>query len=373
MIRTLFLALPALVLSLSLSLMGQSIAQSTTGLRSGGYTYVSDVLGYLNMTSDICDIHHALMSGDKAMAIDIFANGKNSIRGAGLRSYSLWALTNHSAEASYKAIMAGRPDDYFVKKFAEHVNASDMAGAMAIIDAVQIKYLLHELEEAAVKTSKNTTSDAAGSPHNLDEAWGIWDGRNGLCGATMFEKAETLAQSLGLMFDGRAVLNTAAAVNFGDALWAARRNNTNAQLEASGSLVEQIHVYLMQAIHANAYTAALIDSSGVCPNKTQANRAIKAPLSTIAVSLDLLTRLAKAADNNAVTALALSDLAKASKARPFRYQTMQKALVKLVEGLGNATDIEPWHLGTAVRSRFTISCDTHSRMGRKLMARPARR
>ncbi len=82
----------------------------------------------------------------------------------------------------------------------------------------QIKYLLHELEEAAIKTSKNITSDAAGSPHNLDEAWGIWDGRNGLCGATMYEKAETLAQSLGLVFDGRAVLNTAAAVNFGDAL-----------------------------------------------------------------------------------------------------------------------------------------------------------
>jgi hypothetical protein len=56
MIRTLFLSLPALLFSLSLS-PSLSLSTTTNGLRSGGYTYVSDVMGYINMTNDICDIH----------------------------------------------------------------------------------------------------------------------------------------------------------------------------------------------------------------------------------------------------------------------------------------------------------------------------
>jgi Low iron-inducible periplasmic protein len=37
-------------------------------------------------------------------------------------------------------------------------------------------YMAHEIDVAANKTAFNVTDDAAGAPHNLDEAYGIWAG-----------------------------------------------------------------------------------------------------------------------------------------------------------------------------------------------------
>lgn len=251
-------------------------AAVTTGLRIAGYQYVSDVTGYFNMTEDYCDIQAAI-GVNNTEAIDIFMNGKNSDRGATKRSFQLWSITNSSGELSYNAIHAELPADYFTTLFQMAVNANDTSAAMMAIDAVKIKYMLHEVDATVSNTALNRSNDNSGGPHNLDEAASIWSSyvAGSECKDTLDVMAADLAITMGTEYDGKGLVNVAISRAFNDALYAARNNKTSIAEAARLDIHRQVIVFLSQYISEKAAAETLCNGVLTVSPKASADAAMQ--------------------------------------------------------------------------------------------------
>jgi hypothetical protein len=72
-------------------------APFATPQRFEGYTYSSNVMGYVNMSADYCDIKAAIAANNFTAALNVYANGKNARSGAGLRAF---AVSNNPAKTA---------------------------------------------------------------------------------------------------------------------------------------------------------------------------------------------------------------------------------------------------------------------------------
>nr|BAA22844.1 HCR1 [Alvikia littoralis] len=250
-----------------------SVFQDTTGLMLGPFKFSGNVAGYVNMTLDYCDIQAALYAGDTATALEIYNFGKNSERGAAFRSFALWAEANHTGQIFYDAL--GLPSEtYLTDVFSGAAGDGDATMAMAVIDAIKIKYMFHEWDTAVSRTASGNPDPSYGAPHNLDEAAAMYfAGTEGQCqGASVELHAMNQAAMLkGMLYFGSSPSNTLMSLSFINAQDATLTNNTAKIESAYATFLNQMQVLQLQRLYTDA---ALLSYSCKCGNTTISSETI---------------------------------------------------------------------------------------------------
>eukprot|EP00877_Chromochloris_zofingiensis_P010895 jgi/Chrzof1/6059/Cz17g07070.t1 len=190
-------------------------AQDTTGKQlSGaqGFTFQSDVSGYLKLSEDICEIKAALQASppDYAGAQDIYENGKNSIKRDGsIRTLRGIARGNYEGEPYWDLyttyfksptflddfIMAGFNGTAPYKSEAQR----EQTIAKGIESNLQFIYVMHELDEATEKVEEKNIDKDDGAPNNIDETWAIYVGERPAC--SMWGASNKRGRDFGTMAD----------------------------------------------------------------------------------------------------------------------------------------------------------------------------
>eukprot|EP00878_Enallax_costatus_P000017 GHUV01000021.1.p1 GENE.GHUV01000021.1~~GHUV01000021.1.p1 ORF type:complete len:420 (+),score=129.51 GHUV01000021.1:221-1480(+) len=172
--------------------------EDTTGKQiehARGFTFGSNVAGYLRLSTDVCDIKAAIGPDNTAnyeAAAKIYSDGKNSFKSDGTqRAFQEIATAPYRGEPTWDkyAKYYGTPDfldTEIAAAFAgEHPYTSIAQRNETIVKGVesliQTVYLLHEVDEAAGKIRNKSLSAATGAPHNVDETWAIWVGERPDC------------------------------------------------------------------------------------------------------------------------------------------------------------------------------------------------
>ncbi|KAI8471514.1 MAG: Low iron-inducible periplasmic protein-domain-containing protein [Monoraphidium minutum] len=242
----------------------QAPGDDTTGQQlqaAPGYTFGSNVAGYLKVSNDVCDFKAALDKSppDWAAAKALYLDGKNSRRSDGsvrtLRSLATGSYVGEPFWDLYTEYFQtpAFADDAIIKAldgtppFVTDAQRRETAGK-AVESNLQMAYLMHEMDEAADKIRDNLLSDATGAPHNVDEVFALYVGEKPECGlwtvstkrATDFGTMQTCAQS---------EVNANMLKAFRDAQAAARAGDLPAFLRARDAV---------QALFAVTYTQATL-------------------------------------------------------------------------------------------------------------------
>eukprot|EP00798_Chlamydomonas_sp_ICE-L_P008990 gene8990-16128_t len=163
---------PACLLAASLALTAlfssAVVAQNgTVGVRDDGWTYVSDISGYFTIAIDSCEIQS-------------------------------WAIADHSGEHAFDILMGALPSKNFLSsEIKKAMTDGQSIYAMALLDLIKAKYMLHEVDEALKKIGYELIDDNSGAPHNLDEAWAIW-AHAGPCGSAALAETHLKVAQAGM-------------------------------------------------------------------------------------------------------------------------------------------------------------------------------
>lgn len=172
-----------------------------------GFTFGSNVGGYLAVSKDVCDYEAALKKSpaDWAAAEKIYTTGGNSKRSDGTIR-TLKSLTGPFTGEPFFDLYAKY---YGSPQFMDQLITSALGGTPSNLDArlelaekgvetnLQWLYLMHELDEAADKIRKNQLSASSGAPHNIDETWAIYVGEAKACG--LFDQVNKRGNDFGTM------------------------------------------------------------------------------------------------------------------------------------------------------------------------------
>lgn len=253
----------ALALALALALAAPAVAQvleKTTGKRldaAPGFTFASDVAGYLKVSNDVCNVADALNGPTPgfAAAKAVYADGKNSRKSDGaLRTLKGMATGSYEEEpfwdAYTKTFGSKNFADDAVSKALDGVApltapAARSAAAKRAVDALVMAYTMHELDEAAYKIKTGELSDASGAPHNVDEAFALYVGEKTACSpwglsntrAALFGTLETCSTSKA---------NSAFVAAAAQAQAAARKGDIKAFLAARSKMQSAFAVTAVQ-------------------------------------------------------------------------------------------------------------------------------
>ncbi|KAF8063723.1 Subtilisin BL [Scenedesmus sp. PABB004] len=207
-----------------------------------GYTFGSDVAGYLRLSTDVCDIKKAIgpdANPDYAEARKIYIDGKNSYKSDGtIRTLRELATKSYAGEPVFDLyaehfgtaafldqpvsfafagdapyLTTGQRNETIVKGLESNLQTARRGGGGGALGvgrragraasaparrwasgrrvrrpapppslraAAQV-YLLHELDEAAEKIKAKKLSPKDGAPHNVDETWAIYVGERPDC------------------------------------------------------------------------------------------------------------------------------------------------------------------------------------------------
>ncbi|GIL49473.1 hypothetical protein Vafri_5798 [Volvox africanus] len=197
-------------------------AQPTTfNTRFDGYSYVSNVIGYVNMTRDYCDIQAAIGAGNFTAAQEIYATGKNSFSGLARRTFYRFATFVPAAgesEPLHDALTMRRNASWLDSMIKDAVAKRNGPLTLGLIQVAALKYFFHEVDEGATKVSTYLKdpanngiliSDATGAPNNVDEVFALWAGGSPTACATLSGWAARLGSDLEATFLGKSFVNSA--------------------------------------------------------------------------------------------------------------------------------------------------------------------
>ncbi|KXZ53287.1 hypothetical protein GPECTOR_7g1181 [Gonium pectorale] len=249
------------------ALLGTSSAQpNTKGQRFEGFTYASNVIGYVNMTMDFCEIKAAIEAGDWATATTIYSTGKNSMSGLSRRSFSRFASFAYSAEEpTHAALLMGRNATYLDTVIREALANKNGALVLGLLQFTGMKYGIHEIDEAATKiaqyvanaTAENAAliSDDAGAPHSVDEAWALWSSGSAMSCGSMSAWARTLGADMGTTFLGRSHINNGMTLVYNELLATSRSADLPAYIAARTSLTRHLIMLGLQGVSHSVFKA----------------------------------------------------------------------------------------------------------------------
>lgn len=158
----------------------------------GAYEPVSDVANHAKMTLDMRDIND-LLNGDPidfAAIEEIYAGGRHSPGGSGMRTFQGFAATADRSEDIWDDYAAYYGDaqwlDTFVTQalrgtgpFAGEPDAVRRQGVQkGIQNQILVAWTIHELVAALEKARDGNFDPASGAPHNWDEAWAFYHGED---------------------------------------------------------------------------------------------------------------------------------------------------------------------------------------------------
>lgn len=261
------MALSALSL---LAVMPLRVTADTTGDRDAGYTYVSNIEGYYNMTLDYCEMIELIHEGGDSLATAkaIFMDGKNSRRSATqLRKYSTWASDVHTGEKGYDGLMKYfNASDHLSLEMAEAIENGQTELVEALMVLIRTKYYVHEIDAALSKIQfvkeddtlfETMTADSNGFPHNLDEAWAIW-AHEGSCDASdLASVVRKLARAAGSLAGVDGVAHYMMAYYVNEITYAGKNRMFDYANSTREDLLLTIDAFLAQAavkyqVHAEA-------------------------------------------------------------------------------------------------------------------------
>lgn len=317
-----------------------AVVLDTTGVRWWGFTMVSNVAGYANMTLDACDIKAAVASGNLTKALDLYSNGKNSMGGSGLRKFMTWAASQHPGEPTFDQLEVYHKngswlDVAILKAFAD--KQGDYA--VALIDvATHYKYFFHEVDAAYSKTAaiNGNVNYTSGAPHNLDEAWVLYAGAHPDLCTSLYSIAKTLAAEMGTSYAGRAAVNWAVTGYMNDIQYYTMTGNSTIKSfdTALAALRVQVGTMLAQGFLREAYSASVGSACKKAPivaagrNKALAYWSVLAP--------QLVAWGAKPTD--------MAKVASALTASNVNYVAVRKALVTVLGPIKATTLGNPNHV-----------------------------
>ncbi|PNH02515.1 hypothetical protein TSOC_011505 [Tetrabaena socialis] len=316
-------------------ILGIAAAQPTTnGTRFAGFSYAGNVIGYVNMTMDYCDIVAALMAGNFSAGLDVYANGKNSFSGAAKRTFFRFASHVPTAvEPTYIALTNGRNGSWLDMAIREAFAAGNAHLALGLIQTGTLKYMLHEVDEAANKiaayvadpTLVSQLADATGAPHNIDEGWSLWVGGSPTTCGTLSSWADQLGDELQASFVGRASINNAMTLAFHELQAASRTGDLAAYNATRADVVRYTTILGLQGVMHALYKADL----AVACKRPAADLAEQK--SMITVSWSLLEAFLTA---RKMPAAYISALGKALTAPKPDYKKAQAAIKRVISGMG---------------------------------------
>jgi hypothetical protein len=186
-------------IALALALAAGAAAETFAPIAS--YVPGSDVTPHAMIDLDIKEMIDELGEGDWAAAWDLYANGKNSAKGAGLRTVRGFSknLPDEPAYAEffdyfgsetyaddyvlgaiYKKLPADLQAELEQPEFFKNADLSDAAVVQMVKKgAVYMNtwiYALHELYSAVKKCKDDNIALATGAPHAWDEYWAFYAG-----------------------------------------------------------------------------------------------------------------------------------------------------------------------------------------------------
>ncbi|EFJ43353.1 hypothetical protein VOLCADRAFT_106838 [Volvox carteri f. nagariensis] len=263
--RVSFVVLPIFA---ALFLWTTAQGQNTTlGTRFDGYSYASNVIGYVNMTMDYCDIQAAITAGNFSAALGIYTTGKNSWNGLTRRTFYRFASFTPGAgvvEPLHDALAMGRNASWLDSMIKDAIAKRNGPLAAGLIQVAVLKYFFHEVDEGFtnVATYLNDTanngiliSDATGAPHNVDEAFALWAGGSPSACTTLSSWAAQLGADLETTFVGRSYINSAMTLALNELQAAARKGNAVSYNDTRAMVQRYITLLGLQGVMRSVYRA----------------------------------------------------------------------------------------------------------------------
>ncbi|KAG2484407.1 hypothetical protein HYH03_016821 [Edaphochlamys debaryana] len=271
-----------LVAVLAAASLALAVAQPTTvGTRFDGFSYASNVIGYVNMTADLCDIQAAVAAGNFDEALSIYSTGKNSFSGLARRTFFRFASYAPSAsgapEPLHDMFTMGRNSTWLDEAIKAALARGDGHLAIGLIHVATMKYMLHEVDEGYNKIANyladpaNGTSfinDASGAPHNVDEGFALWAGGSADACQTLSGVAAKLAKDMGTVFINRPFVNTAVTGLWNELLATARLPTVDIQAYADARK-HFVRVLTIAGIQGVAHSAYSVQAAQACGNEEQ--------------------------------------------------------------------------------------------------------
>ncbi|GLI64720.1 hypothetical protein VaNZ11_008064 [Volvox africanus] len=243
-------------------------AQLTTfNTRFDGYTYASNVVGYVNMTTDYCDIQAAIAAGNYTAAHEIYVTGKNSFSGLSRRTFYRFATFVPAAgvrEPLHDALAMRRNASWLDSMIKDAVAKHNGPLTLGLIQITALKYFLHEVDEASTKISTYLDdpanndvliSDATGAPHNVDEAFALWAGGSPTACATLSSWAARLGSDLEATFLGRSFVNSAMTLAINELLATSRKADLSSYNTTRFMVQRYVTVMGLQGVLRSVYRA----------------------------------------------------------------------------------------------------------------------
>lgn len=252
----------------------QRDAPDTTGQQithAPGYTFGSNVAGYLRLSTDVCDIKAAIGTSenpDYSEAKKIYTDGKNSYKSDGkIRTLRELATKSYAGEPIFDLYA-----DYFGSAaFMDQPVSFAFAGdepykttaqrnetiVKGIESNLQTVYLLHELDEAADKIRAKKLSPIDGAPHNVDETWAIYVGLTPAC--SLWGASQKRSMEFGTMESCTSSQVNAGMLNAHRRLYAAASAGNLAAFQDAQA--EVVRLFLITYIQATLKYAELMDKA----------------------------------------------------------------------------------------------------------------
>ncbi len=222
----------------------------------GGYDYASNIDSHRLVVADICEINTLLGEYDWEAAMEIYQNGKNSVKSSGdVRTIGGFAVAEgkkHGVDTYYGT---AAPMDEFVLAalngtgpFKSESDAVRKQGAQkGIMNQIMVAWVVHELGSSSGKAADGNFDSASGAPHNWDEAWAFYHGAEPGCGP--FATANKRGADFGTVgADGETALANeailAAMIEGRDALYAGDTAGVDA---AAAEVTKQAVIIYSQA------------------------------------------------------------------------------------------------------------------------------
>ncbi|KAG2446461.1 hypothetical protein HYH02_008453 [Chlamydomonas schloesseri] len=331
----------AALLVAALGALAIAVAQPTTaGTRFEGFSYASNVIGYVNMTMDYCDIKAAMAAGNFTEALSIYSTGKNSFTSVARRTFfrfATYAPANGSVEMLHDSILAGKNTSALDSAIRDALAAGKATLAAGLIQVATLKYHLHEVDGAFDKIriyladgTGNLTSliaDLTGAPHNVDEAWALWAGGAAKHCGTLSSWAAGLGAAMGTTFLGDSYIN-AAMINVQNEMQAASRNATLNIKAFDAARADEARVLTMlglQGVSVAAYTA---DAANACKRPAAEVQDAKDMIAVHWMYLEGLLKLRN------VKAAAVTELHHALTATQLSYKKVAAAVKGVLSAMG---------------------------------------
>lgn len=269
----------AVLLAACLVALSGYASADTTGasLNSYGYTFGSDITGYLDISQDVCDITTAIDAADFATAAAIYTVGQNSVRSDGTkRTLAAWAEGGEDDEPHWGLYARYFNDSAWLNTFITAglegtapwtvEDARKQIVKKGIQSNLQAAYMFHEVDEAAEAVEAGEIDPLEGAPHVVDEGAAIYFGTK-CAGGSIADVAIKRAKAFGTMVadaSGACVAptNVAVAEAFKGLQAAAVAGDAAAYEAATAALEKQIVTIFTQATLTYAHEIQEILEAG---------------------------------------------------------------------------------------------------------------